>query len=166
MSAAFVVVQLLNRVWFFTTPWIAAHQAPLSSAISRSLLKFMSIESVMLSLSFSAILFSFCLQSFSAFESFPMNQLFVSGDQSIEASAAATVLPMNIQGWFLLGLTSLISLQSRGLSRVFSSTTVQKHQFFSVLPSLWSSSHICTWLLEKTIALTIQTFVGKAMSLL
>ena len=164
MSAAFVVVQLLDRVWFFTTPWIAAHQAPLSSAISRSLLKFISIESVMLSLSFSAIPFSFCLQSFSAFESFPMNQLFASGDQSIEASAAATVLPMNIQGWFLLGLTSLISLQSRGLSRVFSSTTVQKHQFFSILPSLWSSSHICTRLLEKTIALTIQTFVGKVTS--
>ena len=166
MSATFVFVQLLNRVWFFTTQWITAHQAPLSSAISQSLLKFMFIESVMLSLSSSAIPFFFCLQSFSAFESFPMNQLFASGGQSIEASAAATVFPMNIQGWFPLGSIVLISLQSKGLSRVFSSTTVQKHQFFSVLPSLWSSSHICTWLPEKTIALTIQTFVGKVMSLL
>ena len=91
------IKELLSHVPLVVTPWIAAHQAPLSSAISRSLLKFISIESVMLSLSFSAIPFSFCLQSFSAFESFPMNQLFASGDQSIEASAAATVLPMNIQ---------------------------------------------------------------------
>ena len=81
--------------------------------------------------------------------SFPMSQLFASGGQSIGALASASVLPMNIQGWFPLGLTGLISLLSKGLPRVFSSTTVWKHQFFSAQPSLWSSSHICTWLLEK-----------------
>ena len=78
-------------------------------------------------------------------------------------SASASVLPMSIQGWFPLGLTGLI-LQSKGFSTVFSSTTVWKHQFFGALPSLWSNSHICTWLLEKTIVLTIWTFVGKVMS--
>ena len=108
--------------------------------------------------------FSSHLQSFLTSGSFPMSQVFTLDGQSIGVSASTSVLPMNIQGWFLLGLTSLISLQSRGLSRVFSSTTVQKHQFFSILPSLWSSSHICTRLLEKTIALTIQTFVGKVTS--
>ena len=87
-------------------------------------------------------------QSFPASGSFPMSWLFASGGQSIEASAS--VLPMNIQGWFILGLTSLISLLSKGLSRVFSSSTVQKHQFFNAQPSLWSNSHICTWLLEKS----------------
>ena len=69
--------------------------------------------------------------------------------QNIGASGSASVLPMNIQGWFPLGLTCLISLQSKGLSTVFSSTTVRKHQFFSAQPSLWSNSHIHTWLLEK-----------------
>ena len=72
-----------------------------------------------------------------------------SGGRSIGASASASVLPMNIQDWFPLGLTGLISLQSKGLSRVFSNTTVQKHQFFDAQPSLWSNSHRCTWLLEK-----------------
>ena len=76
------------------------------------------------------------------------------------------VLPMNIQGWFSLGLTGLISLQSRGLSRVFSSTTVWKHHFFGAEPSLWLNLHIHTWLLEKNKTLTIWTFVGKVMSLL
>ena len=76
-------------------------------------------------------------------------QLFPSGGLSIGASPSASVLPMNIQGWFPLGSTGLISLLSKELSRVFSSTTVWKHQFFSTQPSLWSSSHICTWLLEK-----------------
>ena len=90
-----------------------------------------------------------CLQSFPASGSFPVSQLFASGGKSIGASASASVLSMNSQGWFPLGLTGLISLQSKGLSRVFSNTTVQKHQFFSSQPSLWSSSHICMWLLEK-----------------
>ena len=92
-----------------------------------------------------------CPQSFPASGSFPMNQLFASGIQNIGVSASASVLPMNmnIQGWFPLGLTGLISLQSKGLSRVFSSTTIQKHQFFSTQPALWSSSHIHTWPLER-----------------
>ena len=88
--------------------------------------------------------------SLSQNESFPMSWLFTSGDQSIGASASASVLPVNIQGWFPLGLTGLISLVSKGLSRVFSSTTVGKHQFFSVQPSLWSNSHSHRWLLKKT----------------
>ena len=96
----------------------------------------------------SAAPFSFGLQSLPASGSFPMNQLFISGGQNIGASASPSVLPMNIQGWFPLGLIGLILL-SKGLSRVFSSTKVWKHQFFHALPSLWSNSHICTWLLEK-----------------
>ena len=84
-----------------------------------------------------------CLQSF------PVSRLFASGDQSIGASASASVLLMNIQDWFPLGLIGLISLQSKILSRVFSSTTIRKHQFFSSQPSLWSNSHTCTWLLGK-----------------
>ena len=93
--------------------------------------------------------FSFCLQSFPASGSFPMSQLFSSGGQSIRVSASASVLPMNIQDWFPLGWTGWISLQSQGLSRVFSNTTVQKHQFFGAQYSLWSNSHIHTWLQEK-----------------
>ena len=96
-------------------------------------------------ISSSVVPFSSCPQSFAASGSFPMNQLFTSGGQRIEAS----VLPMNIHGWFPLGLTDLISLLSKGLSRVFSSTTIQKFQFFSAQPSLWSNSHTHTWLLEK-----------------
>ena len=82
-----------------------------------------------------------------------MSQLFTSGGQSFRASASASVLPVNIQGWFPLGLTSLISLLPRGLSKVFSSTAIWKHQFFGTQPSLWSYSHICTWLLEKPLLL-------------
>ena len=91
-----------------------------------------------------------CPQSFPVSGSFPISQFFASGGQSIGASASASVLPMNIQGWFPLGLTGLISLLSKGLSRVFSSTTVQKYRFFSAQPSLWSNSHILTQLLENT----------------
>ena len=108
---------------------------------------------------------SSCLQSFPASGSFLMSWLFTSGSQSIGASASASIFPLNIQDWFSLGLTGLISLQSKGCSRVFSNTTVQKH-FFSTQPSLWSNSHIHTWLLKKNIALTIWTFVSKVMSLL
>ena len=88
-------------------------------------------------------------QSFPAPGSFPVSRLFTSGGQSIGASASASVLPMNIQDWFPLGLTGWIYLLSKELSRVFSNTTVHKHQFFGTCPSLWSSSHIHTWLLEK-----------------
>ena len=91
----------------------------------------------------------FCLQSSQASGSFPMSQQFASGGQSTGASASASVLPKSIQNWFPLRLTTLISLLSKGLSRVFSSTTVQKHQFSGTLPSLLSSSYICTWLLER-----------------
>ena len=91
-----------------------------------------------------------------------MSWLFSSSSQSIGASDSASVLPMNIQGWFPLGLTSLTSLQSKGLWRVFSSIAIWKHQFFD---SLRSNSHIHTWLLEKNIALTIWTFVGKVITL-
>ena len=91
--------------------------------------------------------FSSCPPSFSASESFLRSWLFTSSGQNIVA--LATVLPGNIQGWFPLGLIALISLQSKGLLRIFSSTTIQKHQFFSAETSLWFSSHICTWLLEK-----------------
>ena len=91
--------------------------------------------------------FSSCLQSFPASGSFPMSWLFTSGGQSIGASESA--FPMNIRGWFLLELTGLISLLSKGLSRVFSSTTVPGHQNFSAQPFLVFTSYICTWLLEK-----------------
>ena len=110
----------------------------------------------------SVALFSSCPQSFPASGSFPLKWLFASGSQSIGASVSASLLPMNIQSWFSLGLTDLISLQSKGLSRAFSSITVWKHQFFGVQPSLWSNSHIHTRLLGKLI----WTFVSKAMSLL
>ena len=100
-------------------------------------------------ISSSVIPFSSHLQSFLASGSFPVGQLFTSDGQSIGASASASVLPMNIQGWFPLGLAGLISLQSKGLSRVFSNTTVQKHQLFGIQLSLWSNSHSHTWLLEK-----------------
>ena len=93
--------------------------------------------------------FSFCLQPFPASRSFPMRWVFTPGDLGIGVSASASVLPMNIQGWFPLGSTGLTSLLSKRLSRVFSSTTVQKHQYFGAQPSFWSNSHICTWLLEK-----------------
>ena len=99
-------------------------------------------------ISSSVIPFS-CLQSFPASVSFLMSWLFESGGQSIRASTSASVLPVNIQDWFPSGLTGLISLQSKGLSRVFSNTTIQKHQFIGAQPSLWSNSHIHTGLLEK-----------------
>ena len=105
-------------------------------------------------ISSSVVPFSSCLQSFPASGSFPMSQFFTSGGQSIGVSASASILPMNIQDWFPLGWVDWISLQFKWLSRVFSNTTVQKHQFFDTQLSLeswmWeSNSHIHTWLLEK-----------------
>ena len=100
-------------------------------------------------ISSSVIPFSSCLQSFPASGSFLMSWLFASGGQNIGVSASASVLPMNIQGWFPLWLTGWISLLSKGLSRVFSSTTVQRRQFFGAQPFLLFSAHICAWLLEK-----------------
>ena len=118
----------------FTDPRVCSNACPLSCWCY-------------LNISSSANPFSFCLHSFPASGSFPVSQLFASGGQSIGASAS--VLSMNIQGWFPLGLTNVISLQSKGLSRVFSNTTVQKCQFFGPQLSLWSNSDISTWRLEK-----------------
>ena len=119
-----------------------------------------------LTISYSAAPFSFCLQSFPASGSFSVSQLFTSGGQDTGASVSATVLPMNIQGLFPLGLTCFISLLSKGLSKVFFSTTVQKRQFFGAQPSLRSKlSHPYTNT-GKTKASTISTFVSKMMILL
>ena len=148
------------------TPWTAAHQASLSITNSQSLLKFMSIKSVMPSnhLILCHPLFS-RLQSFPASGSFPMSQFFVSGGQSIGISASASILPLNIQDWFPLRLTGLISLQSKGLSRVFSNITVQS--ISSSTLSLFHGSTLTSihdyW---KNYSLTIQTFVGKVIALL
>ena len=145
-----VAVQLLSHVWLFVTTWTAAHQASLSFTNSWSLL-----NSCPLSwwchptISSSVVPFSSCLPPFPASGSFPISQFFASDGQSIGTSASTWVLPMNIRDWFPLGWTGWISLQSKGLSRVFSNITVQKHQFFSTQLSLWSSSHIHTWLLKK-----------------
>ena len=145
-----VVVQSLSRFQLFVTPWTAAHQASLPFTISQSLLKLMSIELVMPSNHL--IPFSSCLQSFPASGSFLKSWLFASVGQSVGASAFASVLPMNIQGWSPLGLTGPISLHPRGLSSVFSSTTVQKHQFFGTFFMVQLSQLYMTT--GKTIALT------------
>ena len=132
------------------TSWVAAHQASLSITNPRSLLKLMSIESVMPSaISSSVVPFSSCPQSLPASECFPMSQLFAWGGQSIGVSAFASVLPMNTQDWSPFEWTGWLSLKSKGLSRVFSNTTLQKHQFFGVQLSSQSNSHIHTWSLEK-----------------
>ena len=150
LSTTFSSVQSFSRVWLFATPWIAARQASLSITISWSSLKLMSIGSVMPSSHL--ILYNPLLllpSIFLASGSFQMSQLFAAGGQSIGVSASASVLPMNTQDWSPLGLTGSISLQSKGLSRVFSNTTVQKQQSFSTQPTLLCNSHIHTWLLEK-----------------
>ena len=143
-------VQLLSCVRLFETPWTAARQASLSTTNSRSLLILMSIELVMPS---SHLILchplSSCPQSLPASESFPMSQLSAWGGQNIGVSALASVLSMNTQDWSPLGWTGWISLQSKGLSRVFSNTTIQNHQFFGAQLSSQSNSHIHTWPLEK-----------------
>ena len=147
-----VSVLLLSCVWLFATPRTAACPASLSITNFQSLLKLMSFESVMPSDHFILChILSSCLQSFAASGFFPVSQFFPSGGQSIGVSASASVLSMNIQNWFHLGLTGLISLESKGLSRVFSNTTVQKHWFLGTELSLWSCSNIRTWLLEKPL---------------
>ena len=133
----------------FATWWTAARQASLpitnSGAYSNSCRLSRWCHPT---ISSSVIPFS-RLQSFPLPGSFPTSQFFASGGQSIGVSASTSVLPMNIQDWFPLGWNGWISLLSKGLSRVFSNTTVQKHQFFGAQPSLWSNSHIYSWLLEK-----------------
>ena len=186
----FVVVQSFSHVRFFVTPWTAAHQASLSFTISQSVRQLMSIELVMPSNHLVLCCPLPLLPSiFLSIRDFLMSRLFASGGQTTGASASVSVLLMNIQDWFPLGLASLISLLpvqfsrsvvsdslwlhglqhtrppcpsaspgvysnlsiesllSKGLSRVFPSTTVQKFQFFGVQPSLWSNFHISTWLL-------------------
>ena len=143
-----VVVQLLSCVRLFVTTWTGTLQAFLSFTISWSLLRLMSSE--LMIPSNSLILCFPLLLNFSQHQAlFQWVSFLTLGGQSIGASASASVLPMNIQGWFPFRWTGWISLLSKGLSRVLSSTTVQKHQFFSAQPSLWSNSHIHIWLLEK-----------------
>ena len=148
-SILFNSVQSLSHVQLFATPWVAAHQASLSITSSWSSPKLMCIESVM---PFSHLILcslSSCPQSLPESGSFPMSQLFAWGSQSTGVSALASFLPMNTQDWSHLGWTGWISLQSKGLSRVFSNTTVQKHQFFSTQLSSQFNSHIHTWPQEK-----------------
>ena len=146
--------------------WTAAHQASLSFTISQSFLRLMSTELVMPSnhLILCCPILSY-LQSFPALGSFSMGQFFTSGGQSIGALASAAVLPMNIQGWFPLGLTGLISLQSKELSRVFSNTTVGKHQIFGAQlhygPTLTSLHAYC-----KNHSFDYMDLCSKIMSLL
>ena len=150
-SVQFSSFQSLSRVWPFAIPWIPAHHAFLSITNYWSLLKLMSIELVMQANHLILCCPLFLLPSF-----FPSIRVFsnelvlcIRWPKCYGDSASASVLPMNIQDWFPLGWTGWISLQSKGLSRVFFNTTVQKHQFFSAQLSLQSNSHIHTWLLAK-----------------
>ena len=149
-SVQFSSVQSLSRVWLFATPWIAAHQASLS--ITNSRVHPNSCASSRWchpAISSSVVPFSSCPQSLPASGSFPVSQFFAWGGQSFGVSASASVLPMNTQDWPPLEWTGWISLQFKRLSRVFSNTTVQKHQFFGAQLSSQSNSHIHTWPLEK-----------------
>ena len=150
LSVQFSSVQLLSHVWLFATPWIAAHQASLSISNTQSLLKLMPIELMMpssnLILCHPLLLLPPIPPSIRVVSS--GSTLHMSG-QSTGVSASASVLPMNTQDWSPLGWTGWISLQSQGLSRVFSNTTVQEQQFFGVQVSSQSNSHIHTWPLEK-----------------
>ena len=131
----FSSVQSLSGVRLFATPWIAAHQASLSITNSQSSLKLTSVESVMPSSHLPSVVpFSSCPQSLPASEFFPMSQLFALGGQSTGVSALASILPKNTQGWSPLEWTGWICLQSKGLSRVFSNSTVQKGDSKGLLP--------------------------------
>ena len=133
----FSSVQLLSRIWLFATPWIAALQASLSIPTPGVYPNSCPLSQwCHAAISFSVAPFSSCPQPLPASGSFPVSQLFPWGGQSIGVSASASVLPMNTQDWSPLGWTAWISLQSKGLSRVFSNTTVQKHQFFGTQLSL------------------------------
>ena len=146
----FVIVQLLSHVWLFVTPWAAAHQASLSITISWSLLKLMSTESVMPSnhlLPYHPLLLLCSI--FPSIRVFSHELALCIRWPSIAALVLTSILSMNLQDWFPLGLTGLIPLLSKGLSGVFFSTAIWRHQFFGAQLSLWSDSHICTWLLKK-----------------
>ena len=154
-------VQLLSRFQLFVTPWTTARQASLFFTISPEVCSNSChrVGDKHPTSSSSVTLFSSCLQSFPASGSFSLSQFFTSGGQSIGASPSGSVLPVNIHDWFPLGWTGWISVLSKGLSRVFSITAVQKHQFSGAQLSLQSNSHIHTWIcfpihMEKTIALT------------
>ena len=136
-NGIFSSVQSSSRAQLFATPWIAAHQASLSITNSQSSPKLMSIELVMPSNHLILCHPLLLPQSLPASESSPMSQLFAWGGRSIQVSALASVLPKNTQDWSTLEWTSWISLQSKGLSRVFSNTTVQKHQFFNTHCRWW-----------------------------
>ena len=143
-------LQSLSRVWLFATPWIAARQPPCPSPTPGVHLNSRpSSWWCHSAISSSVVLFSSSPQSLSASESFPMSQLFAWRGQSTRGSALASFLPKNTQDWSPLGWTGWISLQSKGLSRVFPNTTVQKHQFFNAQVSSQSKSCIHTWPLEK-----------------
>ena len=142
LKVQFSSVQSLSHVWLFVTPWITARQASLPITNSRSLLKPMpSSQWCHPAISSSVIPFSSCPQSRPALGSFPMSQLFAWGGQSIGVSASASVLPMNTQDWFPSGWTGWISLQSKGLSRVFSNTTVESYLQWNILKLLRSISY-------------------------
>ena len=146
----FSSVQSLSHVWLFATPWIAARQASLSITNSRSSLKLCpSSQWCHPAISSSVVPFSSCPQSLPASESFPMSQLFAWGGQNTGVSAWASFLPKNTKGWSPLEWTCWISLQSKGLSGVYSNTTIQKHQFFGAQLSSQSNFHIHTWPQEK-----------------
>ena len=150
ISVQFSSVQSLSDVRLFATPWITHARPPCSSPTpgvhpdSRPLSQWCHPA-----MSSSVVPFSSCPQALPASESFPMSQLFAWGGQSTGVSALASFLPKKSQGWSTSEWAGWISLQSKGLSRVFSNTTVQKHQFFGAQPSSQSNSHIHTWPLEK-----------------
>ena len=143
-------IQLPSHVRLHVTPWTAAHQASLSFTISLSLLKPMSTESVMPSNHLILYLPLLLPSIFPGIRVFSSELALHIWWLRIGASASLSVLAMTIQGWYPLGLTGLISLRPKELSRVFSSITVRKHQFFGTQPSLWSNSYIQMWLMEKT----------------
>ena len=155
-------VQSLSCAWLFATQGLQHVRLPCPSPTSRACSNSCpSSRWYHPTISSSVIPFSSCLQSFPASGSFPVNQFFSSGGQSIGVSASASVLPMNIQDWSPLGCTGWISLQSKGLSRVFSKTTVQNSLALSFLIVQLSHPYMTT---GKTITLTRQTFVDKLMS--
>ena len=143
-------VQLLSHAWLFVTPWITDCQASLPSLSPGACSNSCPLSQwCHPAISSSVVPFSSCPQFLPASESFAMSQLFAWGGQSTGVSALASVLPKNTQDWSPLAWTGWTSLQSKGLSRVFSNTTVQKHQFFGAQLSSQSNSHIHTWPLEK-----------------
>ena len=157
-----LLLLLLSCVWIFAALWTAARQASLYFTISQSLLKLMTIESMMPSNQLILCRpFSCPRESSPALGSFPMSLIFASGGQSIGASTSASVFPKNIQSWFPLGLTGLISFLSKGLSRVFSYTTVWKLQRSAFFMVQLSHPYVTA---GKTIALTVWTFVRKLIS--